>query len=290
MACPFTSIDCVIRYDNARVLTWTLKPGINYPEHFALLVENSRAGGPWTVLSDELANQCTYVDSRKRNYNTRLNECYRLKYVDLDTGETCMSAIVDAGNHRAYPYSADAENILKQVEEQIKISGCTGKLLKKKVWGHRCPLCTDFKGQATVNEHCPRCLGTGVDGGYFPGIKLDVIKDSISTPETPSELGYLMGESVQCRCIAYPWIHYGDVWCEDNTNKRYVINKVTPSSSYKTTHLIYTMTMTAVENADILHSNKANELVQEEGAWENKEASTKPAKAGWDEVLSNTKW
>lgn len=290
MSCPFTSIDCTIRYDNARIITWTLRSGVSYPEHFALQVENSRAGGPWTVLSDELADSCSFVDSRKRNYNVRLDECYRLRYIDLDTGETCLSAIVDAGNHKAYPYSADAENVLKQVEAQIKQSGCTGKLLKKKIWGHRCPRCVDFNGQATVNEHCPRCLGTGIDGGYFPGIDLDILKDSIDTPESPSEVGYIMGEVVKGRCIAYPWIHHGDVWCEDNTNKRYVISRVTPAASYKTTHLVYSITMSAVENADVLHSVKADMLVQETGSWEHEKASTMNNKAGWDEVLSKTRW
>ena len=295
MASPFTSLSCVVRHDNARVLSWTMKPGVDYPANFILRVENSRAGGPWELLADNVQDYCCYVDNRRRNYNKRLNECYRLRMILPDSNEEFVSDIVDAGNHKAYPYSADAENILKNIEAAIKVSGCTGRLLKKRIWGVRCPLCTDFANQATVNEHCPRCLGTGIDGGYFPGIDLDIIKDQIQVSESPSELGYLQGETVQARCIAYPWISKGDVWVEDITNNRYVIAAATPSSSYKQTHLVYTLQMHKVELADVLHTNPANNLVaMKTGTWEDGKLppelpdDTNPNRRpnAWDDVLS----
>lgn len=267
MANPFTSVSCTIRWDNARVVTWTMLPGANYPEGYTLSIENSRAGGPWITLAEGLQDFCSFVDSRKRNYNKRMNECYRLR-LHVDGKPDFVSAIVDAGNHKAYPFSAEAENVVTQVEAAIKASGCTGKLLKKKLWGRRCPECVDFRGQGTVNEHCPRCLGTGIDGGYFPGIQLSVIKDSISTAEGPSQLGYDQVEQVTARCIAYPWISCGDVWCEDYTNNRYVINKITPSASYRQTHVVYTLSMDKVEYTDVLHSHEADHRVADTGLWE----------------------
>lgn len=289
MGNPFTSISSVIRYDNARIVSWTMLPGADYPEDFILRVENSRCGGPWSVLADNVQGSCAFVDSRRRNYNTHMNECYRVRLIVPSTGEEWVSDITDAGNHKAYPYSADAENVIKQAENQIRIMGCPGKLLKKKLWGVRCPDCVDFAGQPTVNEHCPRCLGTGIDGGYFPGIEMGIIKDSIVTPEEPSQLGYQLGETVNARCIAYPWINYGDVWCEDNTNKRYVISRITPSASYKTTHLVYSIVMNSVEYNDVLHSHHADLKVAGTGIWEDKEAPAPPVPptvSDWESVLA----
>ena len=279
MASPFKSISVNIRYDNARIVSWTMLPGLKCPDNFILQVENSRAGDKWQVLDTGLANTCAFVDARRRNYNKRMNECYRLRLIVPDTGEEYVSDIVDAGNNKAYPYSTEAENVIKQAETQIEESGCTGKLLKKMVWGHRCPLCTDFKGQMSVNEHCPRCLGTGIDGGYYPGIPLTLIKDQIQTQESTSEIGYNQAEAVQCRCIAYPWINTGDVWCEDVTNKRYVIQTCTPAASYKTTTLVYQMTMNRVEYTDVLHSKEADQKVVAPYNWES-------TKSSWDDALS----
>lgn len=267
MANPFTSISCTMRYDNARLVCWNMLQGADYPSDFAVQIENCRAGGDWFVLADGLAGSCSFVDSRKRNYNKRMNECYRLRLTSASTGENWVSAVVDAGNHKAFPYSADAENVVRQLEIGVRQSGCPGNLMKRRLWGPRCPDCTDFAGQQTVNEHCPRCLGTGIDGGYFPGIRLGVIKESIQVGETSSEIGYMQGERVTAKCVAYPWISRGDVWCEDGTNNRYVINSVTPIASYKTTHLLYAITMDRVEYSDILHSAGMSANVTSSGTW-----------------------
>lgn len=239
MANPFTSLKCAIRYDNARVLSWTMKSGVSIPPDFILQVENSRKGGPWEVLETGLQDSCSFVDTRKRNYNKYMDECYRIRLVIPSTHEDYVSEIVDAGKFQVYPFSQEAENIIKQVEKAIELSGCTGVLLKKKHWGVRCPECTDFKGQQTVNEHCPRCLGTGYDGGYYNGISMAIIKDSIKTQEGQGDDSIEASETVTARCIAYPWVRYGDVWCEDGTNKRFMIGQVTPTASYKQTPLVY---------------------------------------------------
>lgn len=283
MANPFTSITCSVRWDNARVVSWTMMPNGNYPEDFTLQVENSRAGGPWEVLATGLEGSCSYIDTRKRNYNKRLNECYRIRLTSASTGEDYVSDVVDAGNHKAYPYSADAENVIKQAQSQIEESGCSGRLLKKRLWGQPCPLCVDFSGQSTVNEHCPRCLGTGIDGGYFPGIPLWIIKDSISTNETTSELGYVQGETVTGRCIAYPFIEPGDVWAEDYTNKRFVIAKAVPSASFRQTALVYSIELHKVELNDVLHSEDANKLVASKN--EHAQAGSYDDVANWDSAL-----
>lgn len=280
MANPIDKLECSIRSDNARVLTWTMSSGITLPENARMVMENSRTGGTWSVVADNLQAVCAWIDTRKRNYNKRMHECYRLR-LDAGNGEEYVSNIVDAGNHLSYPFSADAENIIKQVSTEISNSGCTGKLLKRKTWGRKCSKCVDFAGQASVNEHCDECLGTGISGGYFPGISLGIIKDSIATQEAVSMAGSMQAEKVQGRCIAYPWICAGDVWAEDHTNKRYMIQAVTPAASYKCATLVYTIVMNRIEYADILHGDEANELVDRVGAWDGND-DTEPS---WDSIL-----
>ena len=258
---PFTSLQATIRYDNARVLTWTLTSGAVFPADSILQVENSRSGGTWEVLDNTLFDSCFYVDTRRRNYNKFMNECYRLRLIIASTGEEYVSDVVQAGQFKAYPFSSEAENVIKQAEKAIELSGVTGVLLKKKHWGVRCEHCTDFDDQMTVNEHCPWCLGTGFVGGYYNGISMALIKDKIVVNEQQGENRVEESEVVTGRCIAYPWVRYMDVWVEDGTNKRYFINQATPTSSYKQVPLIYTISMGKVEYTDVLYTPAADAKV-----------------------------
>ena len=290
MANPFIDVQCTIRYDNSRVLTWSLKPDGNYPDNFIIQVENSRAGGPWEVLDDDVQNFCAYVDSRRRNYNKRMNECYRLRMIIPGSVETYVSEVVDAGSFKAYPFSAEAENVIKQVEKAIEVSGVTGVLLKRKHWGDRCPFCTDFENQQTVNEHCPACLGTGYAGGYYNGISMALIKEQIQTNEEQGLDSIEASEVVTARCIAYPWVRYGDVWCEDGTNKRFFIDKVVPASSYKQTTLVYTITMHRIEYTDVLYSMLANSKVTIKDLYDAAEVSYSPEDEKLLEQAAGPKW
>ena len=118
---PFTSLQATIRYDNARVLSWTLTSGAVFPGDSILQVENSRAGGPWEVLDNTLFDSCFYVDTRRRNYNKYMNECYRLRLTVPSTGEEYVSDIVEAGKFEAYPFSSEAENVIKQAEKDLEL-------------------------------------------------------------------------------------------------------------------------------------------------------------------------
>jgi hypothetical protein len=214
-----------------------------------------------------------------------MDECYRVRLIA--DNEMWVSDVVNAGAYKVYPYSSEAENVLKQAGQAIDHSGCTGVLLKKKHWGTKCPKCTDFENDNTVNEHCAYCLGTGYVGGYYNGISMTVIKDSIKTDEANSEVGMLQGETVQGRCLAYPWIRVGDVWCEDGTNKRYIIDAAVPAASYKQATLVYQISMHRVEYTDVLYSDEADDMVVVNNIMDeaNVNYTPIPTKTLWDSAL-----
>lgn len=296
---PFTSLQATIRYDNARVLSWTLTPGATYPADSILQVENSRSGGTWEVLDNTLFDSCFYIDTRRRNYNKFMNECYRLRLIvpsSSSEGEEYVSDVVQAGKFEAYPFSSEAENVIKQAEKAIELSGVTGVLLKKKHWGVRCTHCTDFDDQMTVNEHCPWCLGTGFAGGFYNGISMSLIKEKITVEEAQGEDCVEESEVVEGRCVAYPWIRYGDVWVEDKTNKRYMIQHATPISSYKEVPLLYGIKMSKIEYTDVMYTPAADAKVNIKDLYDSAQVNYTPeleaaleknAMDAWEEDFDN---
>lgn len=279
MTTPFTSLQASIGVHNERIISWNLEPKAAYPDNFILQVENSRAGGPWEVLDNTLADNCFFIDDRRRNYNKYMNECYRLRLTiphDDAADEVYVSDVIQAGQFKAYPFSSEAANVIRQAEKAIELSGVTGVLLKKKHWGVRCKHCTDFDDQMTVNEHCPWCLGTGIEGGFYNGISMAIIKDKISRDEHQGDDCVEESEEIQGRCIAYPWIRYGDVWVEDGTNKRYMVAGVTPSATYKEIDLIYTIKLTKIEYTDIMFSKAADAKVEVKDLWDSSKVEYTP--------------
>ena len=281
MSLPFTSIQAAIGVHNERIVTWTMQSNTIYPANSILQVENSRAGGPWEVLANDLADNCFFIDTRRRNYNKYMNECYRLRLTIPESAGTpkqeYVSDIVQAGQFQAYPFSEEAENVIRMAEKTIELSGVTGVLLKKKHWGVRCEHCTDFDDQMTVNEHCPWCLGTGFAGGFYNGISMALIKDKIDRVEKQTQSNVEEQEKITGRCIAFPWIRYGDVWVEDKTNKRYFVNGVTPTSSYKEVDLIYAIELNKIEYTDVMYSKAADAKVEVKDLWDSAHVEYTPA-------------
>lgn len=270
MANPIQDATCSIDARNRRVISWTLSRDMGPYNGFELHMENSRAGGPWEVISEDLLNECFFIDDRRRNWNKRMDEHYRLW---LHKGaEEYRSGIIHAGVQYAWPFDTEAKNAITQIQGQIAMSGVAGVLLKERKWGSRCVHCTDFDGQESVNEHCPHCSGTGVEGGYYPGISLALVKDGISKSERRGQLGRGQVEAFQGRCIAYPWIHVGDVWVEDGTNKRFVINELTPTSTYKTADLVYAIKADRAEYADQVYAPGNSYKVEVKDVWVNAES------------------
>lgn len=68
---------------------------------------------------------------------------------------------------------------------------------------------------------------------------------------------------LQAKCTAWPIISLGDVWVDDNTNQRYYIEQADVASKYKHVPLVYQLRMHLIELSDVLHTNRAQEALQE---------------------------
>jgi hypothetical protein len=77
----------------------------------------------------------------------------------------------------------------------------------------------------------------------------------------------MQSAKLTAKCVAYPWITRGDVWCDSDTNERFYIANVTPISMYKSTPLIFQLTLTKLEITDALHSTSADNKVAADNPW-----------------------
>lgn len=262
VASIFDSVKVTINTKGHRIISWAFSKHADIPENATVQVQWARAGGAWQTLATSLQLSCCYTDMRKTNKNKYNNDFYRIKVITVQ-GNQYVSQAQQAGINLSYPYSAEAKNLLRLADLQAKQTGRQGKLLKKIIYGQKCPSCRQFQDDLPVNEHCPICLGTGKKGGYYPAIDLNIIQQSQQSSRSIQELGSVHNVVLSAKCIAWPLIEKGDVWIDINNNQRFIIDTVGIISKYKHVPLLCMLQMHLLQQTDVLHTQTVQSLLQD---------------------------
>jgi hypothetical protein len=101
-----------------------------------------------------------------------------------------------------------------------------GCLLKRRVWGPRCPRCTDRATRQIVEPECPVCYGAGVAGGYYPPVECRAILQPRRRRYewADSDHGSFQFSRRAASCLAYPVpVDERDLWYNSRTGELYVI-------------------------------------------------------------------
>lgn len=110
-----------------------------------------------------------------------------------------------------------------------KFAGIKSYLFRRKTFGKRCPLCWNYKAETVDDDHCPNCLGTGFDGGFFEPIPLYVQYEA--TPNTDQKTYFGIDEENQIGAwtISYPDISNHDVVIRIGDWNAYEVMRVNPT-------------------------------------------------------------
>lgn len=263
MANVFDKLHVTINTKGHKVISWSFSSMLDIPQNATVQVQWARAGGTWQTLATNLNLSCCYTDTRRTNKNKFNNDFYRIKLTTVE-GQQYISQPQQAGINLSYPYSAEAKNLLRLADLEARQTGRQGKLLKKIVYGQKCPACQHFQDDLPVNQHCPQCLGTGKKGGYYPAIDLNIIQQSQQQHQSIQQFGSIHNVSINAKCIAWPLIQKGDVWIDINNNQRFVIDTIGIVSKYKHVPLMCMLQMHKLEQTDILHKDNIDPLLKVE--------------------------
>jgi hypothetical protein len=110
-----------------------------------------------------------------------------------------------------------------------RFGGIKTYLFRRKSYGQRCLTCWDFKLEKVMQDHCPDCLGTGFEGGYFDPSICYVQYDA--TPENNAKTYYGRMEQVQIGAwtISIPTMRVDDVLVQTGTWRMYKVLSNAPT-------------------------------------------------------------
>lgn len=161
---------------------------------------------------------------------------YRIKTINIKTGETFFSEIIPAYKASDDNYSyflSEVYNIyLNDVINNEEVA-----LFKRKRTGELCDCYDDIRG-SRLSDKCKDCLGTGYKGGYYPAIKIKVCYlNAESAQEEMDTRGTFKGTSpLSFWTSSYPLIEEGDIIGVISSAVKYIVTTCQPS--YKNGYLI----------------------------------------------------
>ncbi|MFA5445309.1 MAG: hypothetical protein WC262_10105 [Bacteroidales bacterium] len=255
----FKDVTVWVDVDDRRIITWSLDGSKPVSEDTQFTIEWAYAGGNWTVTGT-VTGACFYSDITKLIFNKHLDLFYRVSFQHASIVYT--SEAVQTGSVLDWPDNMAARNMVRLIKLQACRNGLHGRLLKRKTWGTPCSLCIDHDTGRPVDSLCPECFGTGFQQGYYPGIALNIINSPIAMKTADTVEMYNTVKMMEGGCVAYPFIQPRDIWVEERTNNRWLIEDVAQAQMLRNYPVKYNLRLAVLPRTDVIYSDEANDIVE----------------------------
>jgi len=268
MSCTFKRVEVWNMARGGSTICWDLSQ--NYfpkgPLHF--YVDFGRAGtDEWIVLNPDnpVIDDCCFVDPCQRTWEMLSDHYYRIRMIQPSVpGAPVVKSQPTLGSGRLSKKDwLVAREIIRKEALQDKRDAVTGFLLKRKKYGVACPHCLDWDTKEVTDSDCQYCFGTGILGGYYPGVIFHVGLDDNWNRKLqigPPPQGTHSEIDKKARVALYPMIETRDVWVRADNDERYVIDSWTCIASYRGLQLIANAVLKLAPATDIVYSVPIEEV------------------------------
>ena len=263
-SCAFKRLDIWQMTRGGTEICWELSQNFfkHGPLHF--YVDFGQSGtDEWIALNTEpIVDDCCFTDPCQRNWEQLASGFYRVRML-LPSEPGCpvltsLPAPAD-GQMAKREWLMAREIVRKELLQQSKIDGALGFLLKRKKFGVGCtnPACLEWDTREVTDSNCPVCYGTGIVGGYYPGIEHYFTfkpndKRRINAGQPPRGVSADMPSDV--RSLLYPKLDTRDVWVAAGSDSRYIIDSYVTLADMKGFPLIGTVNLRLAPATDVVYA------------------------------------
>lgn len=150
-----------------------------------------------------------------------------------------------------------AREIIRKELLDSRLSAQEGYLLKRRVTGKRCTVCTDTMTQESRNPDCPTCFGTGFECGYYYPMACVWAKMTPRSRRIERDGGQGRGTIndivVKARMLATNLLMEDDVYVAKRTDDRYYVHKVDNVSEWRGVSLIADVELRPVSFSSVIY-------------------------------------
>lgn len=147
-----------------------------------------------------------------------------------------------------------------------KFVGVKSFLYRRRYYGLRCPRCWSSTVEKVVDDHCPVCIGTSFQGGYFDPIPLFVQYETTPNNRSLTYFGKLEANQIGGWTISVPEINDEDIIIRSGDWSVYRVIVVTPTELLTNT-VRQMLTLTQLGRGDIENTLLTREVSDDFGAY-----------------------
>lgn len=219
-------------------------------------------GGPWEPVTANAVNQYAFFDPLPQPVDTDPAEVLRLNQfrffqavyyrVTATHGGSTSSDVFELGPQARGKISGMRRKAARDVRVAlVKFSKMPCVLLKKRVWGPRCPICYDPRTKAVTRGGCKTCYGTSFEGGFWAPVPFPARRQG---GEAAAVTGQPKSDVRKFHLVApdFPKVDEGDVVVSLRTADRYRIDAET-SSDLQDEPMYQSFTVTVLDRSDVVY-------------------------------------
>ena len=169
------------------------------------------AEGPFEKLNPTPFNSNFFKDTGERDYY-KFKSSYYVVEVQLPDGRLTKGAPTtwEVVRHR-FVELRSKEIQRREMLLLSKFTGVKALLFKRKYFGKRCPNCWNAEIEKITKDHCPVCIGTSFEGGYYPAFETFMQWDPTTNTTNLGEPGLVESNTLNAWTISMPKIDSLDV-------------------------------------------------------------------------------
>lgn len=186
-------------------------------------------------------------------------------YSKFQTGSYVVEVLLPGGNSvRSLPTSwhYNRRDKIDRMASEIqrreylllsKFAGVKSYFFKKRSYGLRCSRCWNPNSEKVMDDHCPVCLGTSWEGGYFQPVPSYIQFEPTPNSKIKSYVGDLEPNSIGAWTISFPEVSPGDVIIRTGDFNAYIATSVS-QTELQSKPVRQTLTLTQLSRNDIENS------------------------------------
>ncbi len=168
-----------------------------------------------------------YADTSTLEYSKTRHGFYRVEVILIDKGITCYSVPSTWQVRRRSLIELKASEIQRREYLLLtKFTGVKSFLFKRRPYGLRCPRCWNVELEKVMDDHCPICLGTSYEHGYFNPITIYPQYDPTPLNLAKSYFGSNEVNQLGAWTIAIPGVEAEDILIRSGDWSVYTVGNI----------------------------------------------------------------